>query len=69
MLPAQTAIYVGFTDGELKQLYPHMLSSKPPDSVEKNSDFTGQNPGVAGLPPPPSFSLYVFLCDFGVLTY
>ncbi len=65
MLPAWTAVHEGFTDGELKRLYPSMLSSKPPDSSEKSSDFTSRHSGVARLP---LLSLFVLLCCFGVLT-
>ena len=46
----QTAL----SDGELKPLYPSMLSPKPPDSIEKNCNFTLQNTEVAGLPLPRS---------------
>lgn len=45
-----------------------LLSSKPqskPNSCDKNSNFTLQNTGVAGLQPPRSASLFVLLCDFG----
>ena len=38
---------------------------KPPDSIEKNSNFTSQNTGVSGLPLLQSVSLFVLLCDFG----
>ena len=50
---------------------PSMLSSKPPDSVEKNSDLSSQNTGVSGAPLPHSpLGLFVLtVCDFGVLTY
>lgn len=43
---------------------PSMLSSKPPDSLHKNSDFTSQNTGVSELPP----SVRLFVCVW-LLTY
>lgn len=36
-LQRQTALHVGFTDRELKLLYPSELSSNPPDSSGKNT--------------------------------
>ena len=54
-------VYV--SDGELKPL--SVLSPKPPDSIEKNSNFNSQNTGVAGLPLPWLVSLFLLLCDFG----
>ena len=44
-----------------------LRSWKPRDSIDKNSNFTSQNTGVAGLQLPRSVSLFVLLCDFGVL--
>lgn len=43
------------------------LSSKPPDSIDKNCNFTSQNAEVARLPLPGSVSLFVLLCDVVVL--
>ena len=39
------------------------ISLKPPDSIDKNSNFTLQNTGVVGLPLPRSVGLFVLLCD------
>lgn len=47
---------------EQKHLYPSMLSQKPPDFCDKNSNLTSQNTGISVLPPPLSFRLFVVLC-------
>lgn len=55
-------------DGKLKPFYLSMLSPKLQNSFDKNlSHFTSQNMGVASLPSPQSVSLFVLVCDFGVL--
>lgn len=55
----QTALSVR----EQKHLYPSMLSQKPPDFCDKNSNLTSQNTGISALPAPLSFRLFVVLCD------
>lgn len=40
------------------------LSSKPPDFIDKNNNFTSQNTGVACPPLHRLVSLFESLCDF-----
>lgn len=49
LLSAQAECYVGFTNRELKLLSPSVLSSNPADYIDKYSNFTSQNKGVAYL--------------------
>lgn len=44
-----------------------MLSLKPPDSFDRNSNITLLNAEVAGLSLPQSVALFGVLCDFGGL--
>ena len=44
-----------------------MLSPNQPNSISKMNDFTLQNRGLTGLPLSQSATLFVLLCDFGVL--
>lgn len=47
--------------------YIQLYSLQSPDSFDKNSNFTLQSKGVAGLALPRLNSLFMLLCDFNVL--
>lgn len=48
IFPSLPCCHTALCDGELKPFYPSMVSSQPPDSIDKKSDFTWQNTGAAG---------------------
>ena len=50
-----------FSNEELKLF---TLGSKPPNSTDKNNNFTLQYTGVAGPPLPQFMTSFVLLCDF-----